>query len=96
MTIRFEAVPNPSCRFEIWDNETGEPVVHHDRLLTFASAKGSPTFSTTAAATGAAPSPPNGALRIAISAGEDDRQAAPPRGGGASSATFPIPRRPSP
>jgi hypothetical protein len=39
MTIRFEAVPNPSCRFEIWDNETGEPVVHHDRLLTFASAK---------------------------------------------------------
>ncbi|TIP60204.1 MAG: hypothetical protein E5X56_06880 [Mesorhizobium sp.] len=39
MTIRFEAVPNPSCRFEIWDNETGEPVVHHDRQLTFASAK---------------------------------------------------------
>lgn len=39
MKIRFEAIPNPSCRFEIWDNETGEPVVHHDRLLTFASAK---------------------------------------------------------
>ncbi|RWM78054.1 MAG: hypothetical protein EOR81_15230 [Mesorhizobium sp.] len=39
MKNRFEAMPNPSCRFEIWDNETGEPVVHHDRLLTFASAK---------------------------------------------------------
>ncbi|CCV08274.1 conserved hypothetical protein [Mesorhizobium metallidurans STM 2683] len=39
MKNRFEAIPNPSCRFEIWDNENGEPVVHHDRLLTFASAK---------------------------------------------------------
>jgi hypothetical protein len=39
MKIRFEAIPNPSCRFEIWDNETDEPVVHRDRLLTFASAK---------------------------------------------------------
>ncbi|MER8436069.1 hypothetical protein NKH36_10780 [Mesorhizobium sp. M1312] len=39
MKNRFEAIPNPSCRFEIWDNETGELVVHHDRLLTFASAK---------------------------------------------------------
>jgi hypothetical protein len=39
MKIRFEAIPNPSCRFEIWDNETGEPVVHRDRFLTFASAK---------------------------------------------------------
>ncbi|MGX9176840.1 hypothetical protein [Mesorhizobium sp. BHbdii] len=39
MKNRFEAIPNPSCRFDIWDNETGEPVVHHDRLLTFASAK---------------------------------------------------------
>jgi hypothetical protein len=39
MKNRFETIPNPSCRFDIWDNETGEPVVHHDRLLTFASAK---------------------------------------------------------
>ncbi|CAH2403738.1 hypothetical protein [Mesorhizobium escarrei] len=39
MKIRFEAIPNPSCRFEIWDNETGVPVVHRNRLLTFASAK---------------------------------------------------------
>ncbi|MEI8702134.1 MAG: hypothetical protein E5Y88_09700 [Mesorhizobium sp.] len=39
MKHRFEAIPNPSCRFEIWDNENDEPVVHHDRLLTFASAK---------------------------------------------------------
>ncbi|MER8826646.1 hypothetical protein NKH73_11570 [Mesorhizobium sp. M0938] len=39
MKNRFEAIRNPSYRFEIWDNETGEPVVHHDRLLTFASAK---------------------------------------------------------
>ncbi|MET3577366.1 hypothetical protein ABID19_000381 [Mesorhizobium robiniae] len=39
MKNRFEAIPNPSCRFEIWDNENGEPVLHHDRLLTFASAK---------------------------------------------------------
>ncbi|AZO67080.1 MULTISPECIES: hypothetical protein [unclassified Mesorhizobium] len=39
MKNRFEAIPNPSCRFEIWDNENDEPVVHHDRLLTFASAK---------------------------------------------------------
>ncbi|CAH2404532.1 hypothetical protein MES4922_360152 [Mesorhizobium ventifaucium] len=34
--------------------------------------QGSPTFSTMAAATGAAPTPPNGALRSAISAGEDN------------------------
>ncbi|RWF77129.1 MAG: hypothetical protein EOS26_10025 [Mesorhizobium sp.] len=39
MKNRFEAIPNPSCRFEVWDNETGEPVVHRDRLLTFPSAK---------------------------------------------------------
>ncbi|GLS38738.1 hypothetical protein GCM10010869_43340 [Mesorhizobium tianshanense] len=39
MKDRFEAIPNPSCRFEIWDNESGEPVVRHGRLLTFASAK---------------------------------------------------------
>ncbi|RUV76596.1 MAG: hypothetical protein EOR30_01050 [Mesorhizobium sp.] len=39
MKNRFEAIPNPSCRFEICDNETGEPVVHRDRLLTFPSAK---------------------------------------------------------
>ncbi len=39
MKNRFEAIANPSFRFEIWDNENGEPVVRHGRLLTFASAK---------------------------------------------------------
>jgi hypothetical protein len=39
MKNRFEAILNPSCRFEIWDNQNGEPVIRHDRLLTFASAK---------------------------------------------------------
>jgi hypothetical protein len=94
MKIRFEAIPNPSCRFEIWDNETGEPVVHRDRLLTFASAKSAARiadFLNDSRSTGAAPAPPNGALRIAISAGEDDRQAAPPcdQHGGASAARLP-------
>lgn len=79
MKNRFEAIPNPSCRFEIWDNETGEPVVHRDRLLTFPSAKSAARiadFLNTAAATGAAPVPPNGALRTAMSTGKNDRQAA--------------------
>lgn len=37
MRNRFEAIANPSCRFEIWDNESGEPVVHRGRLLSFAT-----------------------------------------------------------
>ncbi|TGU42239.1 hypothetical protein EN789_33620, partial [bacterium M00.F.Ca.ET.146.01.1.1] len=39
MKNRFEAIANPSCRFDIWDNENDEPVVHHDRLLSFAKAQ---------------------------------------------------------
>ncbi|MER9560522.1 MULTISPECIES: hypothetical protein [unclassified Mesorhizobium] len=37
MKDRFEAIANPSCRFDIWDNESGEPVVHRGRLLSFAT-----------------------------------------------------------
>ncbi|ESX67295.1 MULTISPECIES: hypothetical protein [unclassified Mesorhizobium] len=39
MKDRFEAIANPSCRFDIWDNESGEPVVHRGRLLSFATTK---------------------------------------------------------
>jgi hypothetical protein len=39
MKNRFEARPDPSYRFEIWDNENSEPVIHHDRLLSFETAR---------------------------------------------------------
>lgn len=72
MKDRFEAIPNPSCRFEIWDNESGEPVVRHGRLLTFASAKSATRIAgfLNGSRSLRRPVPPNGALRTATSACE--------------------------
>jgi hypothetical protein len=39
MKKRFEAMQDPSFRFEIWDTEYGEPVVHRGRLLSLATAE---------------------------------------------------------
>ena len=33
---RFEAIPDPCGRYEIWNNADGLPVLHHDRLLSYA------------------------------------------------------------
>jgi hypothetical protein len=33
---RFEAVPDPCGRYEIWNSADGVPVLHHDRLLSYA------------------------------------------------------------
>ena len=33
---RFEAIPDPCGRYEIWNNADGSPVLHNDRLLSYA------------------------------------------------------------
>jgi hypothetical protein len=36
VAARFEAIPDPCGRYEIWNSADGAPVLHHDRLLSYA------------------------------------------------------------